>query len=297
MNLSNFEYLNLNALRKYPLRDGVVTTDTTGFFTIPDNFIVDLQLAVNSTAATRFLISEIYWNSLQFIISIADSAGNSVGSFTVPILGFTTNTVYSLTTVPGVYQNASGRITIGYVSTIIQQPTGTFTFNLGATEIIAKAIIISPQAVNSITFNDVNGNSQTLTGNVNLTVRNNLRFSVDASTGNIIFDAGDGLGLNTQCTAPVCVQTINGVTPDPTTGNISFIGIGCSAITSNAQYTIQIDDQCCTPCAGCDALSTLTQRLNQLELSFQNFKSQVQTFGLQLTNFTTTANTSCTCPS
>jgi len=292
--INNLSWSNINSLRNYPLRDGVSRVDTLGIFTIPNDFIIDLSVAASSVVATKFFISQISNEINQFVIQISDNSLNVVGSFTVPVAGFSYNSDFYLQTTTGMYAYASGKITIGSLDNIVNQPVGVFNFTLATTEVEPRTVIVAISGINEIVFTDSNGTSQTLSGTVNIVARNNLRYSYDGSDNYLILDAGDGLGLNTSCTTPVCVQTINGVTPD-SNGNISFIGLGCSTISADVQYTIALNDSCCTPCAGCDDLSTLTSRVNSLEMSYISLNNLYNYLNTQLTSFTNTVNFSCNC--
>lgn len=293
--VENLEYENLNSLRSYPIRDGLSKTDVTNVFTIPNDFIVDMQIAAGGVASATFFISQIENVVNQYVVTISDGSSNVVGSFTIPVSGFTQNSIYPLQTVPGNYSSANGSITIYSLGSISQLPVGLFTFALSATELLPRVVIVSIQAVNQIAFTDSNGTLQTLTNFVNIEARNNLRYSFDSINNILILDAGDGLGLNTQCTTPVCIQSINGVLPDPTTGNLNFNGLGCSNVASTAAYTLTLEDQCCTPCTSCDDLTTLTSRVNQLEQSYNNVKNLYTYLNVELTAFTNTVNASCQC--
>ena len=109
-------------------------------------------------------------------------------------------------------------------------------------------------------------------------------------------DAGDNLGLNKECAVTTCVKSINGVAPDPATGNISFLGIDCLKVYSSAQYTIDLEDTCCTPCSGCNDLEELTSRLTSLENKFLDLKGSYNNVNAQLTNYLSTINSNCACP-
>jgi hypothetical protein len=294
--IDSLQWENLNSLRNYPIRDDLTLIDNSGVFTIPNDFIVDIQLSISSDPSISCYISQIESTISYFEITISDSNNLIVGSFTIPVTNFSNYSDYLLQTVPGDYQSSTGRITIGSLNTIQTLTSGIFLFSINATEFLPRVINVSTTGVDQITFLDSKGNTQTLTGSVNVVARNNLRYSYDSVNNLLILDAGDGLGLNSSCTTLVPVQSINGVQPDPLTGNISFIGLGCSNINTDTQYTLQLEDSCCTPCSGCDDLSSLTQRVNQLELSCNDLKTFLNQLNTELTAFTNIANSSCACP-
>lgn len=294
--VDNLEYENLNSLRSYPIRDGLSKTDNSGIFTIPNDFIVDIQIAATGQASARFYISQIINEINQFVISVSDSSNIVVGTFIIPTAGFVQNSTYVLQTISGAYASANGNITINSLTSSLNQPAGLFDFTISATELLPRVITVSIEAVNAISFTDINGTLQTLTNIVNIEARNNLRYSFDSFNSILILDAGNGLGLNTTCTTATCIQSINGVTPDPDTGNISFIGLGCSTVSATTPATLTLEDTCCTPCTGCEDLSVLTQRVNQLENSFNNLTSFYQNLNSEANSFFNTVNANCVCP-
>jgi hypothetical protein len=295
--IENLAWENINSLRNYPIRDGLNCTDVTNTFTIPTNFIIDFQIAATSDPTLSYYISQISNQIVQYIIEISDNNNVVVGSFIIPSTDFVENETYIMQTVPGIYQYANATISIGSLDSIQFQPAGIFSFAITSTQFLPRTIIVSAASLNRIIFSDSKGTSQVLTGTVNIEARNNLRYSYNSGTNILTLDAGDGLGLNTACSTSTCVQSINGVTPDPTTGNISFIGVGCSSIATTTPYTLEINDVCCTPCSGCDDLSILTTRLNNLESDYMQLNNFYNYLNTQLTAFTNTVNYNCTCPS
>jgi hypothetical protein len=293
--VDSLDYLDLNSLRRYPIRENTSVVSQDGVFQIPDNLIVDFSLSASNDISKRFYISRIFNKLFSCTIDIADYSNYSiVGSFEIDFNKHKLNDTYYLSGV-GDYVGANGKITIGRGNDLQLQPAGNFTFNPESTEFETRTIIPGLAGVSSIKYIDSKGSSRTLTGAVTMQARSNMAFSFDALSNTVAMDVGDNLGLNKICTTNNCVKRINGVAPEPTTGNISFIGMDCMQVSSSAAYTIKFEDTCCTPCSGCSDLSTLTTRLTSLENSFIDLKNYYSTLNGQLTNYLTTVNSNCSC--
>jgi hypothetical protein len=295
--IDSLDYLNLNSLRRYPLREGVSAASTDGNFKIPDNFISDFSLAASNDVTKRYYISRIYNKVFSALIEISEYAVGApriVGSFDLDFNLHELNTTYFLTPVND-FVGSSGKITIAYVEDLRTQPSGVHFFDFISSEFEPRTIIPGTPGVTRIKFTDSIGVSQSLTGDVLIQARTNSRFTFESLTNRVILDVGDNLGLNKECNVGPCIKRINGVTPDPTTGNLSLLGTECLSVSSPSSYTLMLDDNCCTPCSGCDELSELTQRLTGLETKFIEVKNFYTAANGQLLNYLNTINSNCSC--
>ena len=294
--IDSLDYLNLNTLRRYPLRENSTVRSTDGLFEIPDNFISEFSLAASDDVTKRYYISRIYNKVFSAVIEISEHGASPkvVGSVDIDFNGHQINDTYFLTPLND-FVGAAGKITIGYTDALQVQPSGNYNFTLAATEFETKTIIPGTSGVVRIKFTDSEGNSNSLTGDVIIQARTNSRFTFDSLNNRVILDVGDNLSLNKICEQGPCIKRINGVTPDPATGNVSLIGSECLKITSPANYTLQLDDNCCTPCSGCDDLAELTSRLTGLENKFIELENFYTTANGQLVNYLTTINSNCSC--
>jgi hypothetical protein len=290
--IDSLDWSSLNSLRRYPIREGLSCTSTDGRFKIPDNLIIDFTLSASSDVSKRFYISQIVNLISSITIQISDFDGIIVGVFEIAELTHTQDSVYYLN--PTIlYVGAAGKITIGVLADLVYQPAGTFEFVSGATEFEPRTIIPNSQGVDRLIFVDALAGTYSLTGDVTITTRDNLLFTKQGSQ--VFLDAGDGLGLNKVCSEAPCVKSINGISPDPDTGNISFIGLNCLKVSSPSDYTINLDDTCCVPCSGCDDLQELTLRLTSLENSFLNLRDGFNKVDSQLNMYLSTINSNCEC--
>jgi hypothetical protein len=293
--IDSLDWNSLNALRKYPIREGASAQSINEIFTIPDTLITDFSLSATSNVADRFYISRVTNRISSASLEISDQVGNIVGTFEIEKTA-TKDVDYYLTSTSN-YVGANGKITIGTLDDLADQPAGSFDFAQSATELEPRTIIPGLQGIDRISMVDPLSGTYNLTGNVSLVSRSNLRFSIDPDEGNsVILDAGDGLGLNKACAVSNCIKSINGVAPDPTNGNINLLGADCLTILNTADYSLQIEDTCCSPCAGCNDLQELTNRLTSLENKFLDLKANYNNVNNQLSNYLSTINSNCACP-
>jgi hypothetical protein len=294
--IDSLDWSALNSLRRYPIREGLSALSVDGSFSIPDTLIVDFTLCASSDVSRRFFISKIF-NKLSSVIIEISAVGATedvvVGSFEAFTATHIQDKDYYLAPTD-LYVGANGKITLGSLAGLASQPSGIFSFLSAATELEPRTIIPGLQGIDRIIFTDALNGQHSLSGDVTLLSRNNLNFSYANSI--VLLDVGDGLGLNKQCAITNCVQSINGVVPDPANGNISLLGINCLSIYSSAQYTLDMSDTCCTPCAGCGDLEELTVRLTSLENKFLDLKDSYNAVNSQLTTYLATINSNCACP-
>jgi hypothetical protein len=292
--IESLEWLNQNSLRSYPIRDGLTRLDQSGQFVIPNDFMVDLSIATGSAVGNRYYVSTIVNRLTSVVVTISDQASVVVGTFTVQAGSFTEYQVIPLVTSTGSYQVATGKLTVGSLQGMQRSPTGSYSFTLTTAELLSRTIIAAVQGVSSITFIDDTGVTQTLQGNVTIIARTNLSFTYDSGSNTLTLDAGQGLGLNTQCQEINYITRINGVTPDGN-GNISILGTGCTGVSTSSAATISISDTCCVPCSGCEDLATLTARLTQLEDNLGDLRSYYQWLDSQQNSILSTINASANC--
>lgn len=291
--IDSLDWSALNSLRKYPIRDGFSGVSIDETFVIPDSLIVDFSLSATSDVTRRFYISSIDNKLNSITITISDSFDTVAGTFSISAANHNYGDDYYMQATSD-YVGANGKITIGSLSGLQTQPSGIHTFNLISTELEPRTIIPGRQGIDRISFVDETNGRASLTGDVTLVSRNYLRFLYEDDL--LYLDAGDPLGLSAQCTVQNCVKSINGVVPDPVSGDLDILGINCISISSPAQYTLEMRDTCCQPCSGCNDLEVLTQRLTSLENKFLELKGNYNNVSGQLTMYLTTTNSNCVCP-
>jgi hypothetical protein len=291
--IDSLDWTTLNSLRRYPIREGSSATSSDEEFTIPDTLIVDFTLCADSSVSSRFYISKIVNKLSSVLIQVSDFLGVVVGTVEVVKSTHQQDDDYYLTATTD-YIGANGKISIGKMDELAFQPAGTFTFENTATEFEPRTIVPGLKRLARMTFSDATNGTYSMTNNVTLAARNNLKFTYLPGSDKVVLDAGDNLGLSKICTTSTCIQSINGVIPDAD-GNISLLGLECLKISNTSQYTLDISDTCCTPCSGCDDLETLTTRLTSLENKFLDLKGNYNNVNAQLSTYLATINSNCAC--
>lgn len=288
--VDSLDWSSLNALRRYPLREGVSALSNDGYFSIPDNLITDITICASSDVTKRFFISKIINKLSSLVLEISDFNQVIVGTLEINAFSHTQDADYYFTINQESYVGANIKITIGSLKDINSQPAGIFNFNSVATEFEPRVIIPGLRGIDRIIFVDSEKKPYALSGDVTIITRNNLKFSEESS--DVYLDAADDLGLNKTCKLTNCVKTINGVTPN-SVGDIGLIGVNCMRISNPIDHTIELEDTCCTPCSGCDELETLTSRLTSLENNFLTLKDNYNLLDSQLTTYLATVNSNC----
>ena len=174
--IDSLDWSSLNALRRYPIREGLSAKSTDGVFSIPDTLITDFTLCASSDITRRFFISQIFNKINSITIQISDTLGNVVGSFTINRAEHTQDADYPITATNR-YVGTNGKITIGSFDDLDTQPAGQYNFLLSATEFEPRTIIPGLKGIDRMLFVDDRNGQYGLSGDVFLTARNNIAFS------------------------------------------------------------------------------------------------------------------------
>lgn len=295
--VDNLDFLNSNSLRNYPLKEGLTRMSTSGDFTIPNDFIVDLQLAVSYDPAKRFYLSRLSNFDDLITLEVSDVSNQAlVGTFSIVAENHWQYKDYFLTATSS-YVGASGLLTATNLNGIRNKPSGVYDFAPAATEFEPRTIIPSLKGINRLIFANTNGDTYTLTGDVVIEARTNIRFKLSEDDDNtIIIDVGDGLGLNTLCSNPTtCIKTINGIPPDEDS-NFTLDFSDCATLTPIPAGTgLLLEDICCKPCVGCNDIEELTTRLMTTENGLVSLRQYYTDLAKLLTDFKTTQSYTCDC--
>jgi len=287
----NLDYLNLNSIRNYPIKDGLGRVSNDKLFTIPNSLIVDMMLCSSTALSLGLYISRIVLNSASLLIEIS-STGSVFGTFQTALPN--TNENFDLIMTPNStnFPNASGVLTIGTIADTSELPFGEFLFDVASTELLMRVYNPVNVGVSWISFSDAKGNKSVLTGDVQIVGNSNIQFRLDSGT--VYIDAGENLGLNKSCVnQPTPIKSINGVGPD-STGNFTLIPEQCVSIDP-AQYGLLISDNCGSPCLGCPEINTLTNQVNGLEASIVDIRNFTHNLQIAITQASTLINSPCAC--
>lgn len=291
----SLDFLNQNSLINYPIKEGSSRLDSSGVFTIPNTFLVDAKLAVSSNLGRRYYISKLSNFSSEIGLDVSDDTGALVGSFVITVSTHTRYATYQL--IPtNTFTGAAALIVVGNLTNILDAPSGVYNFSLSATELEPRVAVPTKEAVARITFRNPDGTTYSLSGDVIIDARVNLRFK--AGTGNrVVLDAGEGLGLNTLCAnVAEAIKTINGIPPDED-GNFTLDFSDCALLSQIPAGTgLLLEDTCCKPCMGCNDIEELTRRLMELETNLLNLRDFYNGLDVKYNEFKTITEYTCDCP-
>ena len=295
----NLELLNQNAQRSYPLTDDSTKKDITGSFSIPDDFLVGMDIPVSTAMdmeSGRFFIRQLGLFASGIQIVIAYDTGTSVvdvGSALVPSSNFTRNKIFAIGGIAP-FDDTYGKVVIGKLSTIQEQPAGLFTFDISGARIEPQVVRPMIRGITALRIANANGNlSENLYGDIELVAGSNIQLSAasDANNVRVTISAISGAGTVQACVCEgdaanlPCIKTINGIgaTPD---GNFNFIGDDCLQFNGIANG-LKVTDSCCTPCCGCPELEIITRDLER----FNSERAALNIFVNQLSAQTAVFNT------
>jgi len=295
-NTWNAEWLNENTQRKYPLHEAASAKDTSGGFTLPDNFIVDMAIGVNATITTNpelFYISQVGVFSGGITVSFAYN-GVVFSTVNITVSTFTKYSTYRINGT-GDYEAIRGWVTIGEIDEILKYG-GAWSFDAAGAMLTLRAIVPDIKSIASITVVNGSEESTPLTGAITLRAGQNMTFAVDLSGASpeVTMSAANGLNLESECECnnldnlPPCIRSINGVVPSEE-GNIQLIGSTCIDFT-NGDSIITIKDECSEPCCDCRELEVVTATMIELqrqvlglELSAETLERVIRTMNINLT--------------
>ncbi len=272
-NTLNLEWLNHNASRAYPLAEDATATSIDEGFVLPKSFIVGLRLnvpALQNVGPAGFFIRYIGSYATGFSVTIAyqpddDSDPINVASAQISRAAHVRNQTYSLTGI-GDFENSRGRIVIGALDDIDDQPAGQFEFDLEGGRLETEAVLPQIRGVDSVVFVNGTDESDPIYSRLRLRAGPNIQFRLveqDDEQTVVEVSAISGINLNEDC---VCtddnatpVKSINGVFAD-SSGNINLLGSQCLTVSSITNG-LRLTDTCSNPCCDCTDLAKLTSSL------------------------------------
>lgn len=296
----NLEFLNHNAQRSYPLTAEATKKDITGSFTIPDDFLVGLDIPVSTAMdmqSGRFFIRQIglFASGIQLIFAYSEGTDIvDVATALIPTPNFSRNSVFPVGGIDP-FDDIFGKVVIGKIDSIKAQPTGLFEFELAGTRIEPQAIRPMIRGITSIRVSDATGNSsERLYGDIELIAGTNIQLAtvITATETQIVISAINGEGTIEQCicsgdAADVpCIKTINGIRPTPD-GNFNFVGDDCLAFNA-IENGLRLTDSCCAPCCGCEELETITRDLERLNTQRTALELFINELSASATTFNST---------
>jgi hypothetical protein len=290
------EWLNENSQRSYPLAEHVSSQDTTGDFTIPDDFMVGLYLPVHAGLAVdpgRFHVHLISVFAAGYSITIGYTPVSGVtvdvASAIVAKHSHTENATYALAGLND-FEDTVGQLVIGNTDSIDQQPAGQYEFTLAGAALDTDTVRPIIRGVSSIRVLNGTETSRRVTGDIELQAGRNISLQLIELGDNdpiIRIDAVDGVGLNDECacddgdTEAPAIRTINGIPPD-SSGDFTVLGDDCLRINPISNG-VQLADECSAPCCGCEELEAITRDLEQFGDNAHTLQLFVNRLGTEVT--------------
>jgi hypothetical protein len=284
----NQEWLNQNSQRKYPLADDASGEGDSGFV-IPNDFIVELDLSVHAgldVVPGRFFIYKIgaYSTGYSVVVGYQPVSGDPVNVATALIARqlHTRNRVYNLGGIEP-FDDAVGKLVIGRLDAIDEQPPGFHTFSFENSRLDPDAIRPIIRGVSSVVVVNNGQRSRPIYGDVELVAGSNFLIETTATAGGatITFNAikGEGTVDDCECVAEddPPIKTINGIAPTPE-GNFFIVGDNCID-TDEITNGLRVSDTCAKPCCSCQELEEITRALEELKKqanSVERFADKLQ---------------------
>lgn len=274
----NLDWLVHNGQRKYPLTLDSTCRDDSDSFEIPTDFILGLDLPTHTgldVSSARFFIKHIgaYAGGYSIIVGYQPAAGDAinVASALIPRPTHTRYTTYALGGI-GDFSDTVGKVTIGNLDNIDQQPPGFWTFSLANARLEPDAIRPMLRGVAALVVVNGDQRSAPLYGDIELVAGANILLVPIVESGKdpvirISAISGEGTIEDCACEGDAAqidpIKTVNGVPPTPT-GDFNLIGSDCVQIVPITNG-LRLVNTCSKPCCGCDELERITEDLERLK--------------------------------
>lgn len=290
----NLEFLAHNAQRHYPLTDEATGTDQTGSFTIPEDFLVELDLPIHAAIDAlpgAFFIRLLGAFPTGYSITVAyetDIGYVDVATALIPRVNFSRNTTFALGGIEP-FDDTMGKVVIGRLDGIDEKPSGLWEFLPDATRIEPDCIRPIIRGIQALIVVNGTQRSPPITGDVEIQAGDNMQIVpilVEGEDPIIRFNAIEGEGLVKTCVCEgeeaesPCIREINGVAPTAD-GKLNIIGDKCLTVTASAN-SLRIEDKCCQPCCGCPELEAITrdlERFNTERVTYEAMISDLEASG------------------
>ena len=266
------EFAGRAAESRYPLLPTATARDTSDAFSIPNDFLVGLMIAIPSDISinpTTYHISKIVNVQNRTIVTVSGVLGEAIvtiGKFDV-LRSVVRNQIltksygFSVFVGSADYPDIRGRLMIGSVDSIAKQPQGSFDFSPLGAGISVDCVRPVFRHLSAINVLAANGNNYRLTGAVRLKGGDNVRLTVQVQDDQpvVVFDAIDAASFsdNLDCdsgSAP-SIKTLNGIAGN-NAREFTLLGSRCLAVEP-VTFGVKLTNDCSEPCATCDEAESL----------------------------------------
>lgn len=270
----NLEWLDHNSQRNYPLADTASARDLTDTFRLPEDFLLELDLPVHAGLdidPAKFYLRFLgaYGTGYSLIVAYNGETPRNVATALVARGAHQRNQAYALGGL-GDFSDTVGKVLIGRLDAIDQQPPGFWEFGFEAGRLDPDAIRPIIRGVSSLVV--VNGlqRSAPLYGDVELVAGTNMQLvpsQVSGQDPQIVFNAISGAGLVEDCACDgdaanaTPITRINGI--PGINGHYTLANDVCVEITPITNG-LKIGNPCAQPCCDCTDLEKITRALSQL---------------------------------
>ena len=288
------EWLSANSQRNYPLSESATGKDTTGTFTLPPDVITSLIWSTHesdTTDSTKFHLSSVVVLANSIILGFGYD-GTTVATVTVLATAHSENDLYKMVGSGADFFDSVIKITVGKLDNILQQPAGSWVFDVAGGRLEPTVIRPDVRSISSVVIKNQQSTSAPLQHEIELAAGSNIRMTVSTVGGvpQVRIDAISGEGLIEGCecagrSTGTPIQRINGVSADAL-GNFTLLGDACLAL-SNIANGQQLTDSCSQPCCGCAELEVLTQAAQTIQnklASLDSYSQQLASVIQQLQN-------------
>lgn len=277
--LLNIEWSNLCAMRRYPLADDASGADQTESFTLPQDFLVGLDLPVNAGVdvdPTKFYVKHVgvYASGYSVVVGYDGEDGPvDVATALVPRVGHVTNRTYNLGGIEP-FDDTLGKVSVGGLANVDAQPPGFYTFDPAAGRLDPDCVRPYIRGVSGIVVVNGNEESEVLQGVVRIRAGENCQLVPILVTGEdpeiqVNFVAGQGTIEECVCAGDAqvadCIRTINGIPGTTAERDFTFVAGTCVVIGA-IENGLAFADSCGKACAGCPELEVVTQALKDLQI-------------------------------
>lgn len=275
----NSEWLAHNAVRRYPLADDAGGVDSTGSFTLPTDFLLELDLPIHAgmdVDPARFFLRHVGAYATGYFVTVGyQPAGDDpdeavdVATCLIHRASHTENRVYALGGVEP-FDDTVGKVVIGRLDSIDRESAGFWSFTLAEGRLDPDAVRPLIRGVSSIVLVNGTEESPPLHGDVVLRAGANIQLVpvlVDGEDPVVQINAVTGEGLIEEC---VCegeatprspIYTINGVAPR-LDGEYTLVGGDC-VVFDVIENGLRVTNTCSKPCCDCADLERITRDLER----------------------------------